>query len=583
MVQCQFFCETGNTVTLPFASMVDVTKKRVVSTMAVSPSTTLSRPLLTLAVSLLCQAFAGTLYWFPAIAPGIAAKHGLSQTQSTFIVAVANSGTLFGMASGLFHNKFGSRTTATVSALGVSTCYFILATLTRTTASVNPKLLYSLILVVVLALIAFSFGLYSSSMTAAASSFPVRYRGRVVGLNATIYGGSAGIQSAFQAAFFHDVSQISSNLYFTSFLMLIIAIGPIIAYPRGKPDPSSVSLAEQLAPLTTEGSSACAKHISGRLTYAYRMCVCFLLALQFAALSDFLQLSTFVRQLAVCTLIGVLISFLSMATGSRLKVSSSIVAGSQEQNPAGATAEREPNIFQVMRDPRALFLTGGFLFLVGGGGVALLIQSPFLIASLQHGPYAIWKSFETNAIVRAIVTTFAACSVAGRLLTGSVMDRVEDANARVMWIYSILRTDFLLMGFALLSLIVPSKAVIVLGVVTIGLVYGSFFSTAPALATLWFGVNNFALNFATFGSLQVIASAIMDSAIPMWLRSRFGTWVEVSYDDGKVDRVCAGIACRMPTFTMLASFLFTMYIIGGFLKERVRREGYLNGRRSEDV
>lgn len=562
--------------------MVDVTKRRVVSTMAVSPSLTSSRPLLTLAVSLLCQAFAGTLYWFPAIAPGIAARHGLSQTQSTFIVAVANSGTLFGMASGLFHKKFGSRTTATVSALGVSTCYFILATLTRTTAPVNPKLLYFLILVVVLALIAFSFGLYSSSMTAAASSFPVRYRGRVVGLNATIYGGSAGIQSAFQAAFFHDVSHISANLYFTSFLMLIIAIGPIIAYPRGKPDPSSVSLSEQLTPLTTEGSSACAKHISGRLTYAYRICVCFLLALQFAALSDFLQLSAFVRQLAVCTLIGVLISFLSMATGSRLKVSSSGGAGSQEQNPTGTT-EREPNIFQVMRDPRAWFLTCGFFFLVGGGGVALLIQSPFLIASLQHGPYAIWKNFDTNAIVRAIVTTFAACSVAGRLLTGSVMDRVEDANARIMWIFSILRMDFLLMAFALLSLIVPSKATIVLGVVTIGLAYGSFFSTAPALATLWFGVNNFALNFATFGSLQVFASAIMDSAIPMWLRSRFGTWVEVSNDDGKVDRVCAGIACRMPTFIMLASFLFTMYIMGGFLKERVRREGYLNARRSEDV
>lgn len=563
--------------------MVDLTKRHVVSTMAVSSSASSSRPFLTLAVSLICQAFAGTLYWFPAIAPGIAAKHGLSQTQSTFIVAVANSGTLVGMASGLFHKKFGSRTTATVSALGVSTCYFTLATLTNVTIPINPNLLYFLILAVVLALIAFSFGLYSSSMTAAASSFPIRYRGRVVGLNATIYGGSAGIQSAFQAAFFHDVSQITSNLYFTSFLLLAIAIGPMIAYPRGKPDPSSASLTELLAPPTTEGSPACAKHITERLTYAYRICVCFLLSLQFAALSDFLQLSVYVRQLAVCTLIGVLFSFLSMATGSRLKVYSSGGTASQEQTTGDTSTEREPNIFQVMRDPRALFLTGGFLFLVGGGGVALLIQSPFLITSLHYGPYAIWRNFETNAIVRAIVTTFAACSVAGRLLTGFVMDRVEDGNARVMWIYKILRTDFLLMAFGLLSLIVPLKAMIVLGVTTIGLVYGSFFSTAPALATLWFGVNNFALNFATFGSLQLIASAFIDSAVPMWLRNQFGTWVEVSKDDGKVERVCAGIACRFPTFTMLASFLFVMYTLGGFLKERVRREGYLHARRSEDV
>lgn len=420
-------------------------------------------------------------------------------------------------------------------------------------------------------------------MTAAASSFPVRYRGRVVGLNATIYGGSAGIQSAIQAAFFHDVTQISTNLYFTSFVLMAISIGPMIAYPREKPDPSSASLSEQLTPLNTDGSSACAKHFARRITYAYRICFCFLLALQFAALSDFLQLGVFMRQLAVCTLIAVIAAFLTMATGSKLKVFSGGATASQDQPTSDASTEREPHISQVIRDPRAWFLTAGFLFLVGGGGVALLIQSPFLITSLHHGPHAIWKNFEVNAIVRAIVTTFAACGVAGRLLTGIVMDKVEDANARVLWIYTILRTDFLLMGLALLSLIVPSKAVIVLGVATIGLVYGSFFSTVPALTTLWFGVNNFALNFACFGSLQVVASAFIDSAVPMWLRHHFGTWVDITKENGEVERVCAGIACRWPTFTMLATFVFIVYIMGGFLKERVRREGYLHSRRSDDV
>lgn len=531
-----------------------------------------ARPLLILAASFICQSLAGTLYWFPAIAPGISAKLGLNEIQSTFVIATANAGTVFGFLGGLFHNKYGSRITAVVGASGLSSCYLTLAVLTTFSSGHASTLLFIFALCIVTGIVTFSFGLYSACMTAAVSVFPSRYRGRVVGLSSTIYGGSAGIQSAIQAAFFSDITQISANLFFTGLLCFAAAIVAQIAFYSEKPNADSITLMGEDIPLNSLPQNSCSKHVASRLTLGYRIAIVFIMSLQFAALSDVLDLGVFMRRAAACILIAALLSFLLITVRSSLQVF-------PHRRPTShnvfdeADEECEPGIGEVLRDPRGMYITGGFVFLVGGGGVAMLIQSSYLVKSLHYGPHAIWSGYPIDVIVRAFVTLFSACSVTGRLVTGAIMDIEGSANERIMWIYKILKMNFGFMGLALFLLIFPSRLIILLGVACVGLAYGSFFSTAPALTTLWFGVNSFALNFASFGAFEVFASTVLDSVVPALFRNIFGSWAEITRANGSTEKMCGGMACRLPTFLMLASFQWIMYTLGVILQPYVHKKG----------
>lgn len=543
-----------------------------------------ARPFLTLSFSFLLMICAGTVYWFPAIAPGLAVTLNLTQWQATAVIAAANTGSVFGILGGLVHEVCGSRVSAALASLGLSMCYMTLAVL-HEFAYINSMLMFGIVLFVVTAIVTFSYTLYSSAVAASVSLFPIRYRGRVVGLNATMYGGSAGVMASIQAVFFPSVYHAPANLLFVALICLIGGAIAWIMFPRkARYDPDSLTLdPDENAPLNTAATPPWHPHITTRLNVAYRVAFAFLVCLQMSAVSSIWHWSYWSELL---TMVLVLISamcilILPASSGLRIYARSAQTdentaaatgnASTPDEEQGNSNVANEPSLWTALSDPRGLYLEAGFILLVGGSGMFLLVQASYLIESMHFGLYAVWPDVPVHVIVRSIVTLFSACNVTGRLATGAVIDRGDSIVDRLTWTFLLLRADFILMAVAMLLLTIPSDIAVLCGVVGIGFAYGSWFSTSPTLTTLWFGVYSFPRNFALYGACGLISSLTLNSTVPGLLRRLFGTWYDVK-PNGAPEVVCVGIWCRAPALVMMATFLLGMYVLGGYLEPLVKRK-----------
>lgn len=526
-------------------------------------------PFLVLAVAVISQTSAGTLYWFPAVTPGIKSILALSSAQATAIVACANSGSVLGIIAGLLHDRYGSRITALVGAIGTSACFFIISLIITTAQTPLPTYMFAILILVVICLVAFSFMLYSANMTAAVSSFTPKYRGRIVGLGATMYGGSSGVLSAIQAAFFPGVAQTPHVLLFTSAMAFTSAVAIYLSYPYDKPyDIHNPSLRGEETPVL-RSSDAYNAHVDRRVSNAYAIAFGILVSMQFAALSDVFQAPRFVKMAAAVILCSFLLSLLVLPASTSMRAFPlDANASSTSPSSSPSAAQDEPAFAQVIKDPRYIVLLSAFTLHVGGGGVMLLVQLPQIVSSFRYSPNALWAHYASESIVRALVTLFAAGNMGGRLFMGSIMDNGASALARHMWKYTLLCRTYLLMAFGATFLCVPSRLGILIGVSSMGLAYGAFFATAPALVTLWFGVHSFPRNFAIPGFFIPLASFTLVSTVPAWLRMTFGTWKTV-IEDGVESRVCAGLSCRLPMSALTVSLLLFQYAMGVAVRNRV--------------
>lgn len=529
-------------------------------------------PFNTLAVAFIVQACSGTPYWFPAITPGIATALKLNGAQETAIIAAASSGSVLGLIGGLFQQRYGSRVAASVGAFGLFLSYMTLAVLTALGEAFNSAFLFLLILAIVTVIVTCSYTLYSSTIAASVSLFPIQYRGRIVGLCITMYGGSAGIFSAIQAVFFPTLSNISANMAFVSLCCLAAACVIYSVFPKLVDyDTESISMGDEEEMPLNQTATPWHSHISSRLIRAYRVALAFLASLQLAAVCNVLNLPYEAKFAAMgCVLVSIF-SMLILPATSGLRILVQAHDGGNEDAPSTA---REPSLWTALTDVRGLYLELGFVLLVGGSGMFLLVQLKHIIESLHYGPHALWADIPINDVVRSLVTLFSAFNVTGRLVTGVVLDRGDTIVDRMTWAYALLRADIVLMAISLFALTISLELVVLLGVIGIGFAYGAWFSASPTLTTFWFGVRSFPRNFAVYGGCGLISSLSLNSTVPAWFRNMFGTWYNAG-GRGAPHMVCAGIWCRAPTLVMIASTLVVMYFVGGFLQPLIRRKAQI--------
>lgn len=551
-----------------------------------------ANPFLTLAVSFVAQVCAGTHYWFPAIAPGIAAALVLSEWQTTVLIAWANSGAILGIIGGLLHQRYGSRLTASFAALGVALSYFIIGFITKTyNGSPAPPFVYYLTLVLTVCVTTASFPLYACSISATASIFPQRYRGRLVGLIVMTYGGSSGVLTAIQAVVFPKTADAAANLFFVAAYSVAVAVATYIVFPRAtKYDVEHMSIPDhELLPLLNSTTSAHSEtsfghspvpgydnYISPLLSFAYRIALFLVVALQLNAVCGIVNASFQYQVLAAVLVVGSLFTIFLLPAFSALRVypvsegtcisedAASDVEGMASAEKQKDTAEH-PSLWTVLADVRSLYIAAAFAILVGGSGLFLLVQSLYLVDSLQYGASAVWTEMDGHMVVRTIVALFGACSVTGRLIMGGLIDRGNSTEERIVYAFRLLRYDMLAMMVALLALTVPSKMAMLGAIIGIGLAYGAFFCITPTLLTLWFGVATFPRNYAVYAACTVFATVSINSLVAEWIRRHTGHWINVGSEE--VPRmVCGGVMCFLPTVLPSAALLLGMFVSGKLLQ-----------------
>lgn len=543
-----------------------------------------ARPLVVLCVALVCQLSAGMLYWWPALTSGLQSALSLSNSGATALVATANSGSVLGILGGIFHDHFGSRKTAVAGSAGISLCFLSLALLVAfPLPSHAQSLTLWICLLVTVAIVMFAYMLYSSCITAAAAVFGKRYRGRVVGLSAAMYGASAGVFGALQAALFPSIAQTRELLLFFSAFSVVPALLAAATFPDTEvyavETPSApaagyraVQLAEAESSEDGDDASNSDAHISARLVLAYRVAWALVVTLQATAVSSALELSTAMQRICATAVTVAIMSLFLIPVGSSLVV--------HEEEPREAVlSEPEPPFSVVARDWRYIYLCFGFFALVGGGGVAVLVQAPGLVASrmYEHAMPAMtkWDPEEVSRGVRSFVVLFSAFNVMARLFIGGVMDWGENAVERHKWKNDIMLTDAFVMTCALLGIAFAKSWALFLAVAFVGFCHGTWFASTPALTTLWFGVQSFPRNYALVGPFAAVGSATLASTMPSLFRSKFGDWTVLHVKGGhpdELERVCTGLMCSIPTFCVLAALQCLMYILGRRLRPLVARE-----------
>lgn len=554
-----------------------------------------TRPFLVLVVSLFCQIGAGVPYWFPAIIPGVEESLALEPSQSALLVLFATSGSFLGLVGGLFHDRYGSRIAATASAFCLSIILCLLALFTKYPPKFLGPFLFPVLLTLTIAMVTCTYTMYASSVSTAASVFPPVYRGRVVGLSVAAYGGSGGVLSASQAAFLPRLDQAPTMLLVVSLVCMSVGIASLAIYPtEAKFDNDSLVMHEEYNPINIAADRPCHTHIDNRLHTGYTIAFVWLFALQSAALADVLQMPIGFKITADVTIMLCLLSLFSLPLTSPLRISpmatDAVIADYQaaaaaaatgandhddqnmsERDPAADESTPEPSMMHVLPDIRFIYLSLASISFVGGGGVAILVQLPYILKALRYGVDHIWSALAVNVLVRAFVTLFSACNMAGRLTTGFVMDHGEDSLQRHMWKFTLVKCDTLIMGAAVALLALPWRVAIVLGVALGGFAWGSWFASVPALVTLWFGVHSFPRNFAVLGAFETAGAFMLATSLPQFMRKRFGNMIEVEID-GKMTEVCAGVRCTFPTFLTLAIMSSSLCVAAFLLRPVVRRK-----------
>lgn len=563
--------------------------------MRLSPLPRTARPFLVLAVSLVAQLSAGMLYWWPALTPGLKHHLHLTNGQATALVVTANSGSLLGILGGFFHTRYGSRATATTGALGLAFCY---ATLARLVAIAPPPMsnvyVFALCIAIALTTVTFSYMVYSSSMSAAASLFPRAFRGRIVGLCASMYGGAAGFAGSVQSGFFPSLQDTHALLIFVSAFAFLPGLLALFLFPdketfRVNPSvlqsQNYVSLRTAQAPITTTPTHIMplediTGHIEPRLRSGYVVAWALVGSIQVSVIAGVLDLSSFMQRWCAIAVILAILCYAILPLRSSLVVESETMPGDRElQN-----SEPLPPFISVAMDLRYLYLCLGCTVLVAGGGIALLVQAPSIIErNLFMGKEASSVQYDAelvNRLTRVLVVIFSACNLTARLGVGGIMDWGQTAVERLLWKYDIMVTGTFFMGIALLAIAFVQSTAIFVAVAMIGFCYGTWYSTTPTLTTLWFGVRSFPRNFALVGPFVTIGSLTLASTVPNLLRSMFGEWVELKLLDGpsnQVEQVCNSLLCSAPTFCLLGMLQFIMYALGLKMRSSVQEKAEVHG------
>lgn len=522
------------------------------------PSTS---PFVVLCVALFGEVCAGTSYWWPAVQPGLNQWLGFSSAQAIALIAVANSGTTTGVVGGLIHERFGSRFTAATGAIGLTLCFATTAFLTASRVASS----FWLVVVLLLLMVLFSYMLYSSCLTIAVAVFPEKFRGRVVGLCSAMFGASAGVFGSIQAAFFPSLASTPRLLLFVALFCFIPAILILAAFPNNEsfvvndcehvPPPPNTYQSIPSQPIEEDSV------ISTRLNSSYWIALCLVAALQLSAIGEIVEVPGTLQLTFACAVITCIVAFQLLPRTSTLRV----FARSEQDYQR----EPLPSFREVAFDPRYLYLGLGFLVLISGGGIALLVQASNVASSRFYQNTSEWQPDIIARQVRVYVIIFSACNVTSRLVVGSVMDIGNRPSERLMLKFNIMHTASLVIAIALAAISVASSVQLYVAVGVIGLCHGAFFSSSPALTTLWFGVPSFPRNFAILGLFVTIGSASIASYIPALLMKHFGSWHQVS-DGEAYHNICVGPRCTIPTFTLLALLNVFMYITGVFLKEHVK-------------
>lgn len=561
--------------------------------MRTAPSARSARPFLVLAAALISQLSAGMLYWWPALTPGLQHHLRLTAPEATALVATANSGSALGILGGLFHSRAGSRWTAAAGLAGCAASYLALAALVHAPPPPAPRAVFAVCCALALAVNIFSYMVYSSAMAAAAALFPRRFRGRVVGLCASMYGAAAGVAGAVQAAFFPSLADTFSLLVYAAAFAAIGLVLALLSYPdketfrvdppdQAPPEYGAVQEAED-PPAEWSGDDslrAISGSVEASLVRAYYVAWALVGSLIASAVAEVFDLPHLAQMTCAVAVVAAMLSF------SLLPLRSSLIVEVQEGSSGALTpvVEPLPPFASVAFEPRYLYLCLGFLVLVGGGGVALLVQAPLLMKSVLYAgadpATTFYDDEKVSRAVRIVVVIFSACNVTARLGIGAIMDWGDDAVERHLWKFDVMLNDSYVMGLALLGIAFARSSVIYIPVALVGLCYGTWFSTSPALTTLWFGVRSFPRNFALLGALVTVASATMASTIPSALRSAFGSWVNLSVagsESAEVEHVCNGIWCSLPIFCLLAALQSVMYGLGRNLRPYVESKAEARG------
>ncbi|KAI0566698.1 Major Facilitator [Gracilaria domingensis] len=522
-----------------------------------------ARPFLVLSVAFLGEVCAGISYWWPALQPGLNKWLHFSSQQGLLLLATANSGSSLGIIGGIFHERFGPKVTAAVGAAGLTATFLTLALMT-----ISPihESFFWMVAGIILLMLLFCYMLYSSCMTIAAACFPEKHRGRVVGLCSGLFGASSGMLGAFQAAFFPSLNSTPQLLVFVAILCLVPAVTVLFVFPNNEEFAvDSYQVNESAQPYHSTriplGPVRDDEVISTRLKYCYNIAYLLVISLQASAIGDILLVSDTIQKLCALAVLSCILAFQIIPVGSGLVVYPRHERRSQDSSVTAFS--------KVMVDARYLYLCLGFFVLIGGGGIAWLVQASNIVSSRFYENVTEWRPDVIAQDVRVCVIIFSACNVSSRLFFGSVLDTGASSSERLMFKFNILHTSSLIISLALAVTAVAGSYMIYLAIGLVGLCHGAWFVSSPALTTLWFGVSSFPRNFALLGIAVGAASASLASSIPSWLMDRFGSWAIYS-EDAHVHRVCVGLNCTIPTFSLLSTLNLLMYILGWVLKKRVR-------------
>lgn len=534
------------------------------------------RPFLILSVALFSELSAGMLYWFAALTPGLQFSLALSDPQSLIIIAIANSGSIFGILPGLFHDRFGSRITASVSAAAISLCFlaFLALILLAVPLTSHPVVAWTCFALTFL-MSTFSYGLYSSCLTAAVVMFPQRFRGRIVGLCSCMYGASAGVYATIQAAFFPVLAATKGLLLFVAAFSALPCVLAWFVFPDGRHYRLGGGNKDEGVYQAIERVEVLAEpDLEGRMRLAYRLCWGLVICLQIAAVIQVVEFPLFVERICAAAILVAIFSFAILPVRSR------VVAREVEGERRGDMVL--PPFSTVLMDVRYLYMCLGFFVMIGGGGAALLVQARALVVSRLYESAEAGSKWDDDVVgksVRTLVLLFAAGNVTSRLIVGEIADWGETNKERLVWKYDILVFDAFLLAFGLLGIAFGHWVVLYISVALIGVSHGTLFSTTPALTTLWFGVQSFPRNFAILGVFLALASASIASTVPAYFREHFGNFVDVPQlaDVGRTTRrVCTGLVCSAPAFGFLAALQSIMFLLGRALRPYVRRKAELD-------
>lgn len=552
-----------------------------------NPEPKVARPFLILAVALVSQLSAGMLYWWPALVPGLQATLALSDRQASALVACANSGPVLGVLGGLFHSRFGSRSTALVGSAGISSCFLTIAVLIS--APIPPAVQSFALWIcffVTLSIVTFSYMLYSSCFTAAVAMFEKKNRGSIVGLSTGMYGAAAGVFGALQAALFPSVTQTANMLFFFSafsfipFLLCAAIFPGVESYDaegtpmqqQSRDQPVQTTELQETEPLVV-GEENDDRNTSA-IVMTYYVAWAVVIILQLSGVSQAFELPQMLYQgTAVILTIAVLGFFVPSI------VAPHVIYERQSLDTSAAQARPEPPLREVLTDRRFLYLCFGTLTLVGGGGVALLVQAPNLAQSrIYLGAMPSSTKFDpevVNRVVRSYVTVFSGCNMAARLIVGRVMDWGNTAIERHMWKYNIVLSASLAISIALFTVGFAQSWLLYLAIAVVGFCHGTWFASTPALVTVWFGVQQFPRNQGLISSFVLIGSTTLASTFPDLLRFAFGEWATLHVLGGlpnEIHQVCAALICTMPSFSLLAVAQMIFYISGRRLRSYVRHK-----------